>query len=251
MKQDGWQTCQNPAEMLQFLLHRKAVSRRAVTLQRKLRLFACGCCRRVWHLLPEGPYRRAVEAAEGHADGREHREALEVAGALLRGVRLPYEPLTAEKLQRAVASATFLPDRAGLGPFVGSALRTAWEVGEVVTLPPAALTAAGPQSEAYLAGRRSPAYLTEQRLRADLVRDVIPSPFEPVRFDSAWLAWRHDTVVNLARSIYDEHRLADLLILADALEEAGCDNPEVLAHCRGPGPHLRGCWVLDLLLGKE
>ena len=60
-----------------------------------------------------------------------------------------------------------------------------------------------------------------------------------------------DTITHLARSIYDEHRLADLFILADALEEAGCVESSIIAHCRQSGPHLRGCWVVDLILGKE
>ena len=66
----------------------------------------------------------------------------------------------------------------------------------------------------------------------------------------AWLSWNGGTVAGLARSVYDERRFADLPILADALEEAGCDNAELLTHLRGPGPHVRGCWALDLLLGK-
>jgi hypothetical protein len=55
----------------------------------------------------------------------------------------------------------------------------------------------------------------------------------------------------LARSIYDEHRFVEMPILADALEEAGCTDPDILSHCRGPGPHVRGCWPVDLILGKE
>src|SRR2546421_491710 len=58
-------------------------------------------------------------------------------------------------------------------------------------------------------------------------------------------------VEQLARSLYEERRFGDMPVLADALEEAGCQEAAVLEHCRGPGPHVRGCWVLDLLLGKE
>jgi hypothetical protein len=67
-------------------------------------------------------------------------------------------------------------------------------------------------------------------------------------FDSAWLT---PNVVKLAGESYDEQTFDRLPTLADALEEAGCTNPELLAHCRGPGPHVRGCWVVDLLLGAE
>jgi hypothetical protein len=60
-----------------------------------------------------------------------------------------------------------------------------------------------------------------------------------------------DRKLRLARLIYDERGFERMLELADALEEAGCDNDGILSHCRGPGPHVRGCWVVDLVLGKE
>ena len=72
-------------------------------------------------------------------------------------------------------------------------------------------------------------------------------PFRPLTFDPAW---RSESSVALASAIYAERAFDRLPILADALEEAGCDHADVLAHCRGPGPHVRGCWVVDLLLGK-
>jgi hypothetical protein len=58
-------------------------------------------------------------------------------------------------------------------------------------------------------------------------------------------------VPRIARGIYEGHRFEDLPILHDALLDAGCDNQDVLDHCKDPGPHVRACWVLDLLLGKE
>jgi hypothetical protein len=88
-----------------------------------------------------------------------------------------------------------------------------------------------------------------------LLRDIIPNPFRPVSVDPGWLS---PTVLQFARATYDERRLpggtldsSSLVILADALEEAGCTDSAILEHCRGPGPHVRGCWVIDLLLGKE
>ncbi|MBM4071279.1 MAG: hypothetical protein FJ271_20430 [Planctomycetes bacterium] len=65
------------------------------------------------------------------------------------------------------------------------------------------------------------------------------------------LVWNDDTIPRLAHSIYDERAFDRLPILADALEAAGCTDAEILSHCRGPGPHVRGCWVVDLILGKE
>jgi hypothetical protein len=66
-----------------------------------------------------------------------------------------------------------------------------------------------------------------------------------------WLAWNEGTVVKLAKGIYDDRAFDRLPVLADALEEAGCHDPAITAHCRQPGEHVRGCWVVDLLLGKE
>ncbi len=85
----------------------------------------------------------------------------------------------------------------------------------------------------------------------DLIRDVFGYPCRQLGFGEAWLTRHADTAVKIARCIYDEDRFADLPVLADALEEAGCTNPHILGHCRGPGPHVRGCWVVDLLLGQD
>jgi hypothetical protein len=82
---------------------------------------------------------------------------------------------------------------------------------------------------------------------AALVRDVYGNPFCPVALDSSWLA---SSVVALAEGIYQERAFDRMPILADALQDAGCDNADILNHCRGEGPHIRGCWVVDLLLGK-
>jgi hypothetical protein len=85
-----------------------------------------------------------------------------------------------------------------------------------------------------------------------LMRCVFGNPFRSMpTADLTWLAWNDGTVPKLAQAIYEERHFADLPILADALEEAGCDNADILTHCRGGGEHVRGCWVVDLLLGKE
>ena len=81
----------------------------------------------------------------------------------------------------------------------------------------------------------------------DVIRDIFGNPFRPVTADPAWLT---SDVVALATSIYAEKAFDRLPILADALQDAGCDNADVLDHCRSDGPHVRGCWVVDLLLGK-
>ena len=83
---------------------------------------------------------------------------------------------------------------------------------------------------------------------AEVCRDVFGNPFRPVPFSPKW---RTETAVGLARQMYRSRKFSAMPILADALQDAGCDNVDILDHCRGPGPHVRGCWVVDLLLGKE
>ncbi len=87
------------------------------------------------------------------------------------------------------------------------------------------------------------------RLRR-VVHCVFSNPFRTFPVAPAWLTWNDSTVPKLARAIYADYGFDRLPILADALEDAGCDNADILAHCRGPGPHVRGCWVVDLILGK-
>jgi hypothetical protein len=95
-------------------------------------------------------------------------------------------------------------------------------------------------------------------LLATLLRCIFDNPFRPVSLDPAWLSWHDATVPKLAQAVYDDRELPSghldthrLAVLADALEDAGCSDQDILSHCRGPGPHVRGCWVVDLLLGKE
>jgi hypothetical protein len=87
--------------------------------------------------------------------------------------------------------------------------------------------------------------------QAAFLRDLFGNPFRPVPVDPAWLAWERGTIPKLAEEIYEERAFDRLPVLADALEDSGCTNPDILSHLRGPGPHVRGCWVLDLLLGKS
>jgi hypothetical protein len=84
-----------------------------------------------------------------------------------------------------------------------------------------------------------------------LLRDVFGNPFHPASIDPAILTWNHGTVPGIARHIYDERAFGDLPILADALEDAGCTDADILGHCRAGGEHVRGCWVVELILGKK
>ena len=80
-----------------------------------------------------------------------------------------------------------------------------------------------------------------------LVREILGNPYRPTKFDKSW---RTGTAVSLARQMYESREFSAMPILADALQAAGCDNEDILTHCRGPGPHVRGCWVVDMVLGK-
>jgi hypothetical protein len=92
----------------------------------------------------------------------------------------------------------------------------------------------------------------EAKVHADLIRDVFGNPFRPMPALSGSIrTWNGGVVVQLAQAIYQDRAFERLPILADALEEAGCDRLEVIEHLRGPGPHARGCWALDLVLGKR
>jgi hypothetical protein len=88
-------------------------------------------------------------------------------------------------------------------------------------------------------------------LQCEILRDFFGNLFRPVIVEPSWLTWNDGAVPRLAQAMYDERAFDRLPELADALEAAGCDNEDILNHCRQPGPHVRGCWVVDLLLGKE
>jgi hypothetical protein len=92
---------------------------------------------------------------------------------------------------------------------------------------------------------------TEERAaQCRLLRDIFGNPFQPVTIDSLWLGRNDQMVVKVANANYNDRAFDRLPILADALEEAGCNNADILTHLREPGAHVRGCWVVDLLTGR-
>ena len=98
-----------------------------------------------------------------------------------------------------------------------------------------------------VAGTDPVAELAETAAQIRLIRDIFGNPFRPATFHPDWCT---STVTALARQMYELREFSALPILADALQDAECDNNDILGHCRGPGPHVRGCWVVDLVLGK-
>ena len=90
--------------------------------------------------------------------------------------------------------------------------------------------------------------VVEEASQCDLLRETFGNPFRPATVDPEW---RTSDVLALGRGIYEDRAFERMPILADALMDAGCADEQVLAHCRSEGPHVRGCWVVDLVLGKE
>jgi hypothetical protein len=254
MTEQEWLTAADPEPMLAFL--------RGRVTDRKLRLFGWACLRCTWPLLDaewkrmvNNPWWRRmrfskleIEWAKAHAD------------LVWKGVEL------AEKVADGLA------DRAALEALSTSPEAKSWDVHatnepsfveDCFTGADAAWTAkACAYHASHLARYLSPAsypwfarfrresqvdYDRERAAQGDRLRDVIGNPFRPVAVDPNWLT---ASVVRLAREIYAARLYDRLSTLADVLEQAGCTNADVLAHCRGPGPHVRGCWVLDQTLVK-
>jgi hypothetical protein len=218
-----WATSDDPGWMLEQVRDRAS--------DRKLRLFAVACLRQVWDLLLLDATRHAVEVAERLAEG------LATGGEILQAGWAAREAYLVEDAE--VAAGVALADLAAC-----QALAPAYDAAT------AAVNIALWDEAAAATGVVVPS-TCGRVTRADLLRDVVGNPFVRCRVDPRWIAWNGGSVRKLAQVIYDERRFEDLPILADALEEAGCDNGDILSHCRGPGPHVRGCWVVDLLLAKE
>jgi hypothetical protein len=185
---------------------------------RKLRLFACACCRAVWDRLTNEVCRRGVEVAELFADGL---TTAKDRNATQKRVDATLDEGGQRDLLRLCVSWALVE-------------QTRWDVSF------AAEVASG--NSRHVVGRRL------QQVHADLLRCVFGNPFREVKFDKKW---RTDTVVAMARGMYESRDFGAMPILADALQDAGCENDDVLNHCRGPGSHARGCWVVDWVLGKS
>jgi hypothetical protein len=232
---DAWQTCPDPETLLQHLAAEKLLK------QRKARLFAVACCRRIWHLLEDEGSRRAVQAAERLADGGASRHELDAACAAASIAQSIAFSLPTDDSNRqahcarycACISATFaaLPDGRDASNHHYAATAKMWERTD------------DPEAE-----------LKERSAQADLVRCLFPPPPDHrVLIPQGVLVWNHGTAVRLAKRVYDDRDFspATLFVLADALEEGGCTDAWALQHLRGAGPHARGCAVVDAVLRKK
>jgi hypothetical protein len=239
MTEEEWMSCRDSQRMLDFLRERLGDKTLIYDerLCRVVRLFACACCRRIWHLRKTEVDRRAVEVAERYAD----REVGSLS--LLRtGLASLFHSLQAPEHEVGCPAGLILFTRSlPLTDAAGCAWNAALAVSRAI--PDAAENARNAETSA----------------QAALVRDLFGNPFRPPpTLDPGVLQWDEGTVVRLAQTAYDNRTMpagtldpARLAVLADALEEAGCEDAEILGHLRGPGPHVRGCQVVDLLLDKK
>jgi hypothetical protein len=205
---------------------------------RKLRLFACACVRRVWDSLADLRSRMAVEVAERFADGgatwAELRVAFNAAWAAGHG----FAGHTGVAEAAALECASHDSFAAARNASRTAAQAVAWSA-------PRAAGAVG------VYDALADALAEAQADQCTLLRELIGNPFRPVNLPAHVLTWNDRTVPRLAGLVYAERRWDDLPVLADALEEAGCSDAAILAHCRGGGEHLRGCFAVDWALGKE
>ncbi len=203
--------------MVVFLENRK----KGCPSERKWRLFACGCCRVFfWERLPDHQCKDAIEVSERYADGQAQLSELEQARELAAQARRDYEARRERQQHQGVGHQ---------GPeCVCCAIRPTMShdpYGVIQDMPKG----------------------SELKQRT-LIRCVFGNQFGAVVVQPNWIS---DTVQSVGRVIYQERKFQELSILADALEDAGCNETSILEHLRSPGPHVRGCWALDLVLGKQ
>jgi hypothetical protein len=206
---------------------------------RKLRLFACACVRRVWDSLTDPRSRIAVEVAERFADGGATWAELGVAfhAAWVAGHAFTKHMDVAGAA--ALECASHDSFAAARNASLAAAQAAAWSASRVTL------------AEAGVYDALADALAEVQAEQCALLRELIGNPFRPVALPAHVLTWNDGTIPRLAGLVYAERRWDDLPVLADAVEEAGCSDADLLAHLRGGGEHIRGCWVLDTLLGKE
>jgi hypothetical protein len=216
MTEAEWLTCNTTEELLYFVQDEDSYT------ARKYRLLFVACCQRVVSFMRDKRSRRAVEMVEKFADEAVSEAAYNVAMQEARNaIRRRRIPKTAA-YNAALAAAS-----------------------DVDSLHEAVCSAAYAME---LASKSPQGFMREQTMQCSLIRDIFGNPFRHLALNPAWLT---STVVSLAQGIYSEKAFDRMPILGDALQDAGCDNEDILNHCRGESVHVRGCFVVDLLLGKE
>jgi hypothetical protein len=213
-----WLAATDPEPMLKFL-------RGGAISARKRRLFACWCCRLIWQRLPSAAWRHAVEVTARTVDGRATDADRQAA------VLAANPPLIAEFADRG--------QHPRADHSLAAAMRATYrDASHANALATAVHTASADPS-------------TRPR-QADLLRELVGNPFRRRdALDPEWLAWNDGAVLMVATAAYKGRDLSALFLVADALEDAGCTDAELLSHLREPGPHVRGCWAVDHILGGK
>jgi hypothetical protein len=217
--EDEWLACTDPILMLQFARPRMSL--------RRLRLFYCAFLR---FLSATQKFALAdeVTTAEEYADRRVSRAVMETARENVRQMRQQSEEAQA------------LIDRDWVISGLTEAVCQEFPGGRIlIDLRDYARSVGMVLEESFWSGVRA------------LLADVVGNPFREVRPDPAWLAWNDRMVVKIAQGIYDERAFDRMPILHDALLHAGCDDEALLSHCRNPAGHVRGCWAIGTILGKQ
>lgn len=251
MNEDEWLAGPDLIWMLHYL--EQTDRHRKDEYSRRLRLFACACCRRVWELLRWNVAMRCVELAEAYAEGEATREKLLVAhgSAEFNGLAAQERGLAegGSQLSRRTL------DAIGAARFLTSDYYFKTSGATIV----AQDTSKDPTADYFptpkdMGSAGVPPDAAEMAKQQELLKDIFGNPFRP-RFVGEWL---NSSVLAIASGVYQERALPSghldtdrLAVLSDALEEAGCSDSDILEHLRSPGPHVRGCWALDLILGKS
>jgi hypothetical protein len=224
MTEAEWLASRDPQALLGFLWK----SYRHLSA-RKLRLFAVYCFRNVLHRETEAEVWQAMEVAERYAEGLATESELRAADEPLHRIWL--DSWGNDSVPAAVLQMT---SYAIAEPF-RAAVCASW---------------AARESAEHAVGTGN--HEAEATLHASWLRDIFPSPFRPKYVTRDWFRWNGGTATILARQMYNSREFSAMPILADALQDAGCDNDDILSHCRDTQlAHVRGCWVVDLVLGKQ
>jgi len=244
MTQSEWIACADSGPMLEYL--------KGKATDRKLRLFACGCCRTVWQLITEGVRKEAILIAEQHVDGQASNAQLGQAISAVHRVRRKRN-----QLDWAVYHAVRYHGGVHYGFAYSVADTLAREIASESAPTPTPRAGSHFQGDQFVTTEVPPnadrlkfdaTYATQHEIFSTLLRDIFGNPFRPIAADPSWLT---STVVSLAVGVYTDRAFDRMPILADALQDAGCENEDILNHCRQPGEHVRGCWALDLILDKK
>jgi hypothetical protein len=226
MTEAEWFACTDPEKLLAFEKQRPSGS------MRKQRLFACACSRHVSDFM-DARCLEAIEVAERYEDDLVDGDDLVLAFQETHEISEELRKEDDHRFERAADLANVACEESS-------------EMAYCAYL--------------YLLDMTPEAGSAVSRVWADRVIKCVWGvlPFRPISIDRAWLEWNGGIVRRLAAETYEKRCLPEgtldpgtLGVLSDALEEGGCTDADLLSHLRSPGPHVRGCWPLDLLLGKE